>query len=57
MGTIASETGDEDTDHLFQLTSALHTNFHEDWYGAGRIERGLRYVETFLDHLQPSVNE
>ena len=53
--TIAAETGDDDVDRLFELASAMHTNFYEDWYGAGRVERGLRDVETFLDKLEPLV--
>ena len=53
----ATYIGDEDIDRLFDLASALHTNFYEDWYGAGRVERGLRDIEIFIDKLQPSVNE
>ena len=56
VATIAAETGDENIDRLFELASALHTNFYEDWYGAGRVERGLRDIETFLDKLEPSVD-
>ena len=33
----ATYIGDEDIDRLFDLASALHTNFYEDWYGAGRV--------------------
>ena len=32
-------------------------NFYEDWYDTGRVERGLRDIETLLDKLQTSVNE
>ena len=56
VATIAAETGDEDIDRLLELASALHTNFYEDWYGAGRVERGIRDIETFFDNLQPSIN-
>ena len=55
VATIAAETGDDDVDRLFELASAMHANFHEDWYGAGRVERGLSDVETFLDKLEPLV--
>ena len=51
VGILAQEAGDDDIDRLFELAGGLHTNFYEDWYGAGRIERGLRDVETFLDKL------
>ena len=57
LATIAAETGDEDIDRIFELASALHTNFYEDWYRTGRIQHGLRDIETFLDELQQSVNE
>ena len=52
----ATQTGDEDIDRLFELAGALQANFHEDWYGAGRTERGPRYMETLLDNPEPSVN-
>ena len=55
VATIAAETGDDDVDRLFELASAMHTNFYEDWYDAGRVERGLGDVETFLDKLEPLV--
>ena len=51
--TLAQEAGDDDIDRLFELASALHTNFYEDWYGAGRVERGLNDVEQLLDKLEP----
>ena len=53
VSILAQEAGDEDIDRLFELASALHINSYEDWYGAGRVERGLRDVETFLDKLEP----
>ena len=52
-----TQTGDEDIDRLFELASALHTNFYEDWYGAGRAVRGLRDIETLLDNPEPSVSK
>ena len=36
VATIAAETGDDDVDRLFELASAMHANFYEEWYGAGR---------------------
>ena len=51
--TLAQEAGDDDIDRLFELASALHTNFYEDWYGAGRVKRGLNDVEQLLDKLEP----
>ncbi len=55
VAAIAAETGDDDVDRLFELASAMHANFYEDWYGAGRVGRGLSAVETFLDKLEPLV--
>ena len=53
----ATYIGDEDIDRLFDLAIALHNNFYKDWYDTGRVERGLRDIETLLDKLQTSVNE
>ena len=53
----ATQIGDEDIDRLFDLAIALHNNFYEGWYDTGRVERGLRDIETLLDKLQTSVNE
>ncbi len=55
VSTLAAEAGDDDIDRLFELAGGLHTNFYEDWYGAGRVERGLRDVERFLDKLEPLI--
>ena len=53
VSILAQEAGDDDIDRLFELAGGLHTNFYEDWYGAGRVARGLSDVETFLDKLEP----
>ena len=53
VATITAETGDDDIGRLFELASAMHINFYEDWYGASRVERGLRDVESLLDKLEP----
>ena len=56
VAILAQEAGDDDIDRLFELASALHTNFYEDWYGAGRVARGLRDIETFLNKLEPVLD-
>ena len=50
---LSDETGDEDIDRLFDVASALHVNFYENWYRARRVQRGVRDVETLLDKLEP----
>ncbi len=55
VSVLAQEAGDDDIARLFELAGGLHTNFYEDWYGAGRVARGLRDVETFLDKLEPLI--
>ena len=56
VAVVAAETGDSDIDRLFELASGLHTNFYEDWYGAGRVQRGLADVESFLNKLEPLIS-
>ena len=55
--TISQESGDQEIDRLFELASAMHTNFYENWYGAGRVQRGLHDVERFLDKLEPFIEQ
>ncbi len=55
VSALAQEAGDDDIDRLFELAGGLHTNFYEDWYGAGRVARGLQDVATFLDKLEPLI--
>ena len=55
VDTLAAETGDDDIARLFDVASALHVNFYEDWSSAGRVARGLRDIETFLDKLEPLI--
>ena len=54
--TITNENDDYDIDRFFELASGLHTNFLENWYGAGRVTRGLRDVKMFLDKLEPLID-
>lgn len=54
--TITDENGDYDIDRLFELASGLHINFYENWYGAGRVTRGLGDVKTFLDKLESLID-
>ena len=54
--TITDENGDYDIDRLFELASGLHINFYENWYGAGRVTRGLGDVKTFSDKLESLID-
>ena len=56
VDTLADEVGDEDIARLFDVASALHVNFYEDWSSAQRVRRGLRDVERFLDKLEPLID-
>jgi hypothetical protein len=56
VSAIASEADDADIDRLFELASGLHTNFYEDWYGRGQVQRGLHDVESFLDKIEPLLD-
>ena len=53
VDTLAEEAGDEDIARLFDVVSALHVNFYEDWASARRVRRGLRDVGLLLDKLEP----
>ena len=50
------ETGDAEVQQLFDVASALHQNFYEDWRSAGNVGRGLDDVERFLDKMDPLVH-
>ncbi len=52
---LRGETGDEELRRLFDVASALHMNFYEDWRSAGYVGRGLDDVERFLDKMDPLV--
>ena len=57
VAVIASEADDADIDRLFELASGLYTNFYEDWYGTGRVQRGLHDVESFLGKIEPLLGD
>ena len=40
---------------LFDVASALHVNFYENWSSVRRVRRGLRDVGLFLDKLEPML--
>ena len=56
VDALADEAGDEDMARLFDVASALHVNFYENWNSARRVRRGLRDVGLLLDKLEPLID-
>ena len=48
---LRRETGDPDVRRLFDVASALHINFYEDW----RTVETVDDVERFVNKLEPLV--
>ena len=48
---LRRETGDPDVRRLFDVASALHINFYEDW----RTVEAVDDVERFVNKLEPLV--
>ena len=56
VDTLADEARDEDIARLFDVASALHVNFYENWSSARRVRRGLRDVGLLLDKIEPMID-
>lgn len=52
---LRAETRDREIRALFDVASALHANFYEDWRSSENVAEGLDDVERFLDKLDPLV--
>ena len=50
---LQDETRELDLRRLFDVASALHTNFYEDWLDAAAVADRLDDVELLLQKLQP----
>ena len=50
---LRAETRDREIRALFDVASALHSNFYEDWRSSENVAEGLDDVERFLDKLEP----
>lgn len=50
---LRNETGDEEICRLFDVASALHVNFYEDWRSAENVGGGLDDVARLVDKLEP----
>lgn len=53
VARLVSETGDQDIGRLFDVASALHVNFYENWSNAPNVARGLDDVARLLQKLEP----
>ena len=52
---LRTETGDPDVRRLFDVASALHVNFYEDWRTSEAVAEALDDVERFVHMLEPLV--
>ena len=57
VDALADEAGDQDIARLFDVASALHVNFYENWRSATNISRGLDDVETLIGKLSPLLHQ
>ena len=55
MDCLRRETGDPDVRRLFDVASALHVNFYEDWRTSEAVAEALDDVEHFVNMLYPLV--
>ena len=53
VDTLADEARDEDIARLFDVASALHVNFYENWSSA---RRSLCDVGLLLDKIEPMID-
>lgn len=53
---LRAETRDREVRLLFDVASALHGNFYEDWRSSENVAEGLDDVERFLDKLDPLID-
>ena len=52
---LRTETGDPDVRRLFNVASALHVNFYEDWRTSEAVAEALDDVERFVNKIEPLV--
>ena len=50
---LRRETGDPDVRRLFDVASALHVNFYEDWRSGDSVAEALDDVEQLIGKLDP----
>ena len=53
---LRTETGDTDIRRLFDVASALHINFYEDWRSSESVAEALDDVERLVNKLVPLVS-
>ena len=52
---LRAETGDPHVRRLFDIASALHVNFYEDWRTSEAVAETLDDVERFVNKFEPLV--
>ena len=52
-GRLRRETADPDVRRLFDVASALHINFYEDWRSGDSVAEALDDVEQMIGKLEP----
>ena len=52
---LRREIGDPDVRRLFDVASALHLNFYEDWRTSEAVAEALDDVERFVSKLDPLI--
>ena len=56
VNSLRRETGDPDVRRLFDVASAPHTNFYEDWRTRDSVSEAIDDVELFVGKLEPLLN-
>ena len=54
MDRLRNETGDPDVRRLFDVGSALHIKFYDDWRTSEAVAEALD-VERFVNKLEPLI--
>lgn len=57
VNILRRETGDPDVRRLFDVASALHVNFYEDWRTGDSVAEAIDDVELFVGKLEPLLFE
>ena len=52
---LRTETDDPDVRRLFDVATALHVNFYEDWCTSEAVAEALDDVDRFVSKLEPLV--
>ncbi len=56
VDALVRETGDQDLRRHFDIASALHINFYENWFDRYNVEVRLEDVEKFVGSVEILLN-